>query len=435
MQRVIATWTCALGLLLLPTLAGAASLSKGLETLFGERGVELDVDRSGLPHRSHFTSENLATFGLLTQQLAANAADFPAVGTATGFTYVYDPKLEVFAPSTRNLGSMFVERARTVGRGRFQFGLTYLYLNFDQLDGTDLKDVQFDSLRHNDCCSAAFPPPSPDNPAFERDTADLQFQKFKLRSHAFFLNGTYGVTDWWDVNLLVPVVYTTMDVRAQATLNNESGTGTHFFDVTTGQTVEQRSFDDDALGVGDLLLRTKARVLDSEALLGAVGLVLRVPTGDEEDFQGLGDVTLTPFLAASREFGPVEIHASSGIDIDVEDTDRSRVRYGGGFAWQLGQNVDLMFDVVGSSSMFSNDIHVDVPQFVNAPGTSEATPTTIPTNVRFTKSVSTNIVDVAPGMQIAFGKSVIGFLTFFVPITDDGLRATLVPAGGVQATF
>jgi hypothetical protein len=432
MRKVIAASALAL---LLPALADAASLSKGLEDLFGERGITLDVDRSRLPHQAHFTSESLATFSLLTQQLAANAADFPAVGTSPGFTYVYDPKLEVFSPSSHNLGSVFVERARTVGRGKFQVGLSYLYVNFDQLDGQDLSSLSFRGLRHNDCCNTPNPPPSPGVPGFEIDTADLQFQKFTLRSHAFFLNGTYGITDWWDVNVLLPVVYTTLDVRAQATLNDESQTETHFFDVTTGQTVEQRSFDDNHLGVGDLLLRTKAQVLRSGPVLGAFGLTLRVPTGSEDDFQGLGDWTLTPFLAFSHEAGPVELHASGGIEVDVDDTDRSRARYGGGVAWQLGERVNLMFDVVGSSSLTSNDITATVPQFVNAPGTSEAAPTTLPQTETFTKSVSTNIIDVAPGMQVVLWKTVIGYITFFVPITDDGLRANVIPAAGFQGTF
>jgi hypothetical protein len=432
MRKVIAASALAL---FLPALAGAASLSKGLEDLFGERGITLDVDRSQLPHQAHFTSESLATFSLLTQQLAANAADFPAVGTSPGFTYVYDPKLEVFSPSSHNLGSVFVERARTIGRGKFQFGLSYLYVNFDQLDGKDLNSLQFHGLRHNDCCNTPNPPPSPGVPAFEIDTADLDFQKFTLRSHAFFLNGTYGITDWLDVNVLLPVVYTTLDVRAQATLNDESHTETHFFDVTTGQTVEQRSFDDNHLGVGDLLLRTKAQVLRSGPVLGAFGLTLRVPTGSEDDFQGLGDWTLTPFLAFSHEAGPVELHASGGIEIDVDDTDRSRARYGGGVAWQLGEKVNLMFDVVGSSSLTSNDITATVPEFVNAPGTSEATPTTLPQTETFKKSVSTNIIDVAPGMQVVLWKTVIGYITFFVPITDDGLRANVIPAAGFQGTF
>jgi hypothetical protein len=434
MRRIIAICTWAVALLL-PPLADAGSLSKELNNLFGNLGIEADVDPSGLPHQAHFTSESLATFGLLTQQLAANAADFPAIGTSPGFTYVYEPKLQVFTPSTQNLGSVFVERPRTIGRGKFQIGLSYLYVNFDELNGQDLNTLTFSGLRHNDCCSPTAPPPSPDNPLFEEDTADLQFQKLTLRSHAFFLNGTYGVTDWWDVNVLLPIVYTTLDVRAQATLNDESGSHTHFFDVNTGQTVEQRSFNDDKLGVGDLLLRTKAQVLRSGPVPSAVGLTLRVPTGSEEDFQGLGDVTLTPYLALSHETGPLELHASGGIEIDAEETDRSRARYGGGFALQLGKSIDLIFDVVGSSSLVSNDISVEVPQFVNAPGTSEGTPITLPQTETFTKSISTNIIDVAPGVKVALWKTVIGYMTFFVPITDDGLRANIIPAAGFQGTF
>ncbi|MGH7964935.1 MAG: hypothetical protein ACRERD_24500, partial [Candidatus Binatia bacterium] len=105
----------------------ARNLSDRIDSLFGERGVELTPEQiSGIPHQTHFTSDSLATLGLLTKQLAPNAADFPAISTAPGFTYRYNSQLQVFERSSASLGTVFIERPQTLGRGKFDFGLSYL---------------------------------------------------------------------------------------------------------------------------------------------------------------------------------------------------------------------------------------------------------------------------------------------------------------------
>jgi outer membrane putative beta-barrel porin/alpha-amylase len=76
--------------------------------------------------------------------------------------------------------------------------------------------------------------------------------------------------------------------------------------------VQTRSVDDDATGVGDLLLRTKYHFLSLNGFNLASGLSLRLPTGDEDDFQGLGDVVVTPYLTVSQEYGRFDFHLQVG---------------------------------------------------------------------------------------------------------------------------
>ena len=279
-------------------LAEARSLSDRISLLFGDRGIEADVDDNAVPHQAHFTSTSLATLDLLVKQMAASAADFPAISTAPGFTYQYNMQLQVFERSSNLLGPVFVERPETLGRGKVDFGFSYLFIDFDELNGKNLDRLSFRDLEHNDCCNTPNPPPSPNIPAFEQDTAALFFEKFTLQSHVFSLFATYGVTDRWDVNILLPFVFTHFRMRAQAVLNNESGTDTHSFDNATGENTEVRSTSDDPVGIGDLLLRTKYHLIDNNGFNLAAGLTLRLPTGDEDDFQGLGD-TMTHSLPCS----------------------------------------------------------------------------------------------------------------------------------------
>lgn len=424
----------------------AQSLSSQLNNLFGESGVFLastpttPVEGAGVPtviHDAHFTSESLATFDLLVQQLAPNAADFPAVSTTPGFVFRFDPQSGEFERVSTSLGSVFVERPQTLGRGKLDFGVTYLYINFTELDGDDLDSLQFTGLEHNDCCPER---PNLGTPSFEQDTADIVFQKFNLTSHIVSFFATYGITDRWDVNIYVPVVFTSLEVRAVAQLNDESGTGTHFFDEGQTQTTQVSSIDDNKTGIGDILLRTKYHVLNTNGLNLAPGLVLRVPTGDEDDFQGLGDTTLTPFVAFSYEYKFIEFHVSSGVDINFDELDRSRVRYAGGVSLTLIEQLAIFADIIGSSSLKSTEVSTTVSQFVNAAGTGSATPSEVgEDNISDVQTVSvdikTDIIDLSVGVKANFYGSLVGFAGVLVPLNNDGLRADVIPTVGLDISF
>jgi hypothetical protein len=240
------------------------------------------------------------------------------------------------------------------------------------------------------------------------------------------------------VNLLVPVVFTSLYLEARQLLNNESGTNTHFFDVATQQRERLTKFDEDKVGVGDIQLRTKYHLYGAGGFNLAGGLTLRVPSGDEDNFQGLGDWTLTPFFSLAQEYGRFDFHASSGVEFNFDDSDRSRIRYAGGVTLQLIENFALLVDVVGSSGLKEDRISQRVPQFVNQGSSSEAPPTTVPSFTIAHDSFRTDIVDLNVGFKASpFGteRSAIAFATVFIPLNNDGLRADFIPAVGVEIGF
>lgn len=412
----------------------AKDLGKGL---VDATDIRLDVNPvNNVPHQAHFTSAASATFGLLVKQLAPSAADFPAISTVPGFTFHYNPQLQIFERSSSSLGPVYVERPQTLGAGKFDLGVSYLSVSFEELNGKSLDRLKFRELGHNDCCNAASPPPSPGFPAFERDTADLLFEDFELRSHVVSFFGTYGITDRWDVNVLVPVVFTSLFLETRQRLNNNSNL--HFFDVATQQTQRFTRFDDDKTGVGDIQLRTKYHLYGAGGFNIAGGLTLRVPSGDEDNFQGLGDPTVTPFFSLAQEYGRFDFHASSGVEFNFDDSDRSRVRYAGGVTLQLIEQIALLVDVVGSSGLKQDRISQRVRQFVNQGSNSEAPPTTVPSFFIAHDSFRTDIVDLNVGFKASpFGTqhTAVAFATVFIPLNNDGLRADFIPAVGVEVGF
>ena len=212
--RVLALWiACGMG----PGASADSGLAEQFNSLFGPRGIIITTDQF---HLTHFTSGSQATLGLLVQQLAPGAADFPAVSTVPGLSFRYNAELQAFERSSGSLGPVYVERPQTVGRGRFDVGFSYLFQDFDELEGDSLDGLSF-RLGHADCCGGpGFVTPdgtiggTPET-TFERDTADLIFDKFDLESHVLSLYATYGITDRWDVNVLLPIISTSLDVSAR----------------------------------------------------------------------------------------------------------------------------------------------------------------------------------------------------------------------------
>ena len=402
--------------------AYADGLVQQFGSLFGPGGLELDSP----VHTAHFASGSAVLLFQLnaTQQFAAGAADFPAVSTVPGLTFRYNPELQAFERSSGSLGPVYVERPQTIGRGKLDVGFSYLFQDFDKLDGDSLDGRSF-RLFHSDCCSGVqgiSPPPDGTLAGGELDTIDITFDKIDLESHVLSLYGTYGITDKWDVNVLLPIIFTSLEVSAHAVLNNDpstqaSGRPFHLFPGNT--TVQTRTLDDDATGVGDLLLRTKYHFLSSNGFNLASGLSLRLPTGDEDNFQGLNDVILTPYLALSQEWSRFDFHFQAGFDVNTDDTERSRARYGIGLTTQLIERLAFLIDIIGSSSLTEQDISFTGPVI----GRQTVT------------GVRTDIVDLAIGFKAAFAQSVVGFAGVFLPLNDDGLRSDAVPTAGLEVSF
>ncbi len=449
MRRFIPLVSCVGLLCSLAADVQAGSLRDKVDTLFGDQGIVLvEPSNPSFSHAAHFESSTFATLGNLVGSLAANAADFNVVSTTPGFVYRYNPDLRVFERSPGSLGPVFAERAETVGKGAFDVGMSYLYVDYSTLNGDSLDSLTF-RTKHT---------PIQGNPAFTDDTIDLSFTQFDLVSQVFSFYGTYGVTDRWDVNVLVPVVYTTLSLRGQGTINRAgpgsffAGTAIHQFpstgkcaSVNADNSVCDASDRGDHFGVGDILLRTKYRFTDAPDFNYAAGLVLRLPSGSQDDFQGLGDTTVEPLFVVSRQFelpwdalrGPHDLHLNLGIEANTGDIDRSRARYALGVTTQFTKVAAFFVDVIGSSGLTTQKVSTEVATFpdqfpCNPPACNPGQP--VGTETR-TTSFRTDIVDLALGFNEQVLSNTTVFAGVIVPLNNDGLRADAIPTTGVEVAF
>jgi hypothetical protein len=349
---------------------------------------------------------------LQLQRALARATDFPATTTTPGIIYQFDPSAGAFERVVGPLGPAFLERAETVGKGRFDLSASYLYARFTRFDGDSL------SAR----LSSRFVAVSGNLVVPQR----VETRDFSLTSNVTYFSATYGVTGDFDVNLLLPLYYTIMDGERRFSVLSQPG--------------RFESLDANAFGPGDLLLRAKYRFLDRNTWGLAAGLALHLPTGNEDNFQGIGDTVVTPSIVASWQSARWDLHGSFGVDINAGDLERSGVRYGVGASFAALDRLTLLADVVGTSGFASDDVtffvpdprlvtirgEFDPPVQARAVGNGTQFLTTLPPE---------NVVDLAVGFKVILVRDLVWFTGVIVPLTNDGARATVIPTGAIQYEF
>ena len=263
------------------------------------------------------------------QRALARATDFPATTTTPGIVYRFDPASGALERLSGPLGPAFLERAETVGEGRFDLGASYLHARFTRFGDESLSD--FLSNRFVAVAGSLVVPQR------------VETRDFSVTSNVIYLSATYGVTGDADVNLLLPIYATSMDGERRFTVVGQTG---RVFS----------SLDDSAFGPGDLLLRAKYRFLDRNTWGLAAGLTMQFPTGDDADFQGTGELFVVPSVVGSWQSERLEAHGSVGVEIGASYLSRSGVRYGVGGSFALLKRLTVLADAVGTSALTTEDV-------------------------------------------------------------------------------
>jgi hypothetical protein len=377
------------------------------------------IDTNGFPTFGDF----IEVVTPIVERVAIRGIDFPVTATAPAFTYEFNYDTGVPERSSTSLGPTFVERPSTAGRGRFTLGAWYLHADLTQFDGEDFADQIVTAGKRTDPASGT------------TVAGAFVATRFSLVTDAVAFSGTYGLTDRWDVNALVPLVSTSLDLDGNAAylLQDRSG--------TVSARVQAR-FHASALGVGDVLLRTKYRLHEGKIADLAAGLALRLPTGNAGDFHGAGDTTLTPMLIAARTLGRHELHANVGVELNADDLERTRARYALGITLQPMDRLAFLCDLLGSSSFVDDRFRIPAPAgkvFHSGPDTQLFGNDALVQSVGRTSVVAfvprSDVLDLSVGVKVSVFRTVVAFASAVVPVTSDGLRAEVIPAAGVEASF
>src|SRR5688572_15114330 len=337
MKRSLSSWL-AVAVLMTPLSLRAQTNDKGLAHLVPDlilEGITLPgAGDPGSPHAGHFTLGN-PTFGgsqgasrpdipairaveAFGDRLTTQFANFPLGSSTGGFTYNFNEQSGIYTRNTESFGPAFTERAATIGRKKFSVGVNYQHTSFDTFGGQDLQDgsIAF-YLPHTDCCSAAAPPPSAQNPGFESDLVQATLS-LKATTDTVGVFANYGVTDRLDVGVAIPITHVALEADVNATiLRLSSGDNVLVHTFVQGQNVTEKIFENSgsATGIGDVVLRTKYNFLRAAGAWMSLGVDVRLPSGDEDNLIGLGTTQGKFFLIASSNNPRVSPHVNIGFTV------------------------------------------------------------------------------------------------------------------------
>ena len=124
------------------------------------------------------------------------------------------------------------------------------------------------------------------------------------------------------------------------------------------------------------------------------------------------------------------------MEFNTQNSEASRARYGIGATIQPIEQLAFLLDIIGSSGL--DDDHFTVPSGNVTPICSgvvncvnyTATPTSVDGVVP-----RSDIVDLSTGIKFNPFASANVYLLAIIPLTQQGLRAAVVPAGGIEWTF
>jgi hypothetical protein len=256
---------------------------------------------------------------------AAFARALPLPSASSGVSYSFDPLTGNFRRDATTLGQVYLDRADPLGKGRVNFSVSYAYVELDELDGKPADDLRD-------------PAPIP----LEGKAAAIALPRLRVNAavHQVLLALTYGITDDLEASIALPLAYSDIDlfaeVRAAGVL------------AADGSLIRLHSTVNDPahpFGPGDVLLRAKYRLLQTGPADVAAGLLLRIPTGEVKDLQGLGFYEVAPSLLASTrifETAPwarLQGHGNVGVGFNADDVASSEVRWGLGLDWGLTERV------------------------------------------------------------------------------------------------
>jgi len=431
------------------TLATAAGLSaqqtmqEALQRLFvfGEGNEALFLIGSAQVaatevHGSHFIPASQEANGAMLEffgrTIAKNVSSFPIPTSVGSETFVFVDGVPT--RTSNSFGPIVAERAQTLGRGRLSAGFTYSRLGFSELRGVDMRDLEFTFVHQNvdfpgcdeafggDCTKMGIPP-------VENDVIALALD-LDVQADVWTMFASYGLTDWLDVSVAVPVVGLEMYGESRATIDISTGTeALHFFGGTPEAPVltASTSVRETAHGLGDVAARVQARVGGGSAWQLGMLAEVRLPTGRSEDFLGSGAWNARTQLIMSGTLGDFAPHGFFGYEYRGNAFDENEFKSNVGFDQRLADWATLAIDVLGSFKMGDPALTLPEPARFDAPFARTLPLTNIPER-------RDDIIDGAIGVKMRARPGLFLLANALIPLNEGGLRSGVVPTLGLEFT-
>ncbi len=334
-----------------------------------------------------------ATTATISRALLANLATLPVATSSSGFLYRLNPELGTEERVTENFGPFFVERAMTAGRHQVSLGLTFQEFRFTSLDGRNLRDGSFVTTANQ----------------FVDESTPFDFDKLTLDidAHIATLYGNYGVTDRIEVGVSVPMVDLTLD-------------GTRV-DNYRGRTYTQASASARAIGVADVVARTKVTLYQDDGAGLATAAEVRLPTGREDDLLGTGRTSAKFLAIGSLEGSRLSTHVNAGATIGGLAWE---VDYGGALAMAATPRMTVMGELLGR--------WIDGAGHIVAVAQPNPTLLQVDTTRLVPDGSGVHVITFVPGLKWNIRNTFVLAASVAMPLTSGGLTARFTPFVGLD---
>lgn len=394
-------------------------------------------------HGAHFVpsavSENGTLIGFITGAIATSVGNLPIGATSGGTTFRFEGGVPV--KTSTSAGPIFAERAQTLGKGRTIVGVGRNSFHFTSLRGVPLNDIELifthenvtnttfpgcDSIQAGDCGKMGIP-------NLENDI--MQFRlNLDLDITVTNLYATYGLSDRLDVGVVVPLVSSHLHGASFAQVIPFGGpTAAHFFAGTPTNPVlsATRDVDGSSFGLGDVAVRSKLKIHESDksrvALLGEA----RFATGASDDLLGAGVFSARGMAVVSGVVGAFSPHANVGYAYHARTSDlpwNDAVIATAGFDDLIASHVTIAADLVTELQVGRSNLRLPGPVTFDAPFHRVIQPTTIPDQ-------RDDLVNGSFGFkyQLPNAFTVVG--NVLVPLNRGGMRPDIIYTTALEFNF
>jgi hypothetical protein len=432
---------------------------------FGPQGLTLPNPN----HFAHFVSSFQQNFVPLTAAIGTELTLLPLASPASGVLFTFDRTTGAVIRSNESYGPILTERAETIGKHHLYVAVTYQYYDFTSLDGIDMKKLPV-VFGH----SQFIPPGSTVKPDYETEYITTR-NRIGLTANQVTLYATFGLTNRIDVSAAIPISDVHFSVVSDAQIvrtvpqpvlpggpnysSTYPGNGApgyfHFFDCAnpagsvnqifpggvlgnckTGTTPNTTVPPKSAAGIGDVVFRVKGTVLQQERWRIALGLDVRMPTGDAANFLGSGAPGVKPFFVASYR-ARVSPHVDLGFEYngdsvlvgDIATGTSGKLPnvfyYDAGADFGISKRWTIVVDFLGQR--LSSLQRIKSSTFTDVNGAT--TPT-----IQLYQS-SANLDAIAVGAKFNPYRNFLITANVEFAVNDAGLRAKVVPLVGLSYTF
>jgi hypothetical protein len=401
MQR--SRYVCGVGVFCVMMIsAGTAGAQSTTQTGLTPRAVLL-----GLTNAAGEGSGVSNVGAVIADLVGLEVSTAPIGSSAGGFTFTFDPATRAFRRAAPSFGPMFGERAITAGEGRAGIGFNYIRSTYDTFDGVNISDG---SLRTVTLLTGTTP----------RATGTAQLT---ITTDTFVVFTNVALNRWFDAGVAVPIVNLRIEGTHQIADLLSEGNAT-------------------ASGIGDIALRSKIRLYERDQGGVALGIDLRLPTGDPDAMLGAGVSRTLVHGIWSTTSGPFAPHASFGFEYWGDafqvydpllqapvDAGRHGVVYEGGVEWAATDRLTINGELVGRTVNDGGRLaYRDLPMLPNPFGITTASVATVDPR-------GLHRVYGAAGIKWNFAGTALVTANLLMSINDAGLRDHLTPVIGLDWGF